>query len=491
MPNISEGIYFDTPLVDRVTGSSDNPDLLTAVFFSSDTSVSIVVQNITAYTLSSDFFVEPDAFAIEIEDDRVQQIIDNVAIGCQVQFFINITTPVLFGYVDSLTVSASRAGKGKRVSIKGRDILGLAQDSSIRPNIAGNAANNFQFKTNSKFSDMISTIFADFPQIGHIVSNDDAFGQLTAATGFRTGIRRVGKTQRGLQSSFNKDFKHDVKPVPHRSINNYGYNHYESYLQYAKRLCDLAGFRMKMVPGSGAQGNQNNQTLFVGNPVYDRDGNPGYTYSLIRSSDISLSKQNNVIDGTMHVDWTHQPSVIIGEKTAGSGQYSKQNIKVICINELTGYVRGQNNSQILTSVTDFIADLKAQGYSILPINQALFDNLPSSIANVQSNNICRPLWFGDEYAFDTEELKWKVAQRMSQFQEKFLTLTYEVYGHSQNGNVWQPNLMVNVQDDVIDPNNSLSGQQYWIKKRVFTRTRSQGTRTTLELSLPYVFCPNE
>lgn len=488
---------IETPLIDRLKTSADNPDELTAIFFSQDTKNQVIVQNITSYTLTSDFFVEPDAFAIEIEDDRVQQVIDNVAIGCQVQFFINLSTPVMFGYIDSMEVSGTRGGTGRKVSIRGRDILGLAQDATIRPNIAGNASNNFQFKPNSRFSSIIQTIFSDFSQIGSVVSNDDQFSQLTAATGFRTGIRRVGKTARGLQSSFNHSFQHIIKPVAHRSIHNAGYNHYESYLQYAKRLCDLAGFHLKMVPGSGTVGGPNNQTLFCGNPIYDRQDSSGqygaasFQFSLIRSLDDNDSKKNNILSGGMKVSWINQPSVIIGEMTAGNGQYAKQNKKVICINELTGYVNGNNSTEVLQSVREFISDLQAQGYPTLEINQALRDAIPNSLANVQSNNICRPMWFGDEYAFDLQELKWKVAQRMSQFQEKFLTLNYEVYGHSQEGNVWQPNLMINVQDDIVDPNSSTAGKQYWIRKRVFTRTRGQGTRTALELSLPYVFCPNE
>ncbi len=480
IPGTSAQLYSDTDSgASRASGSADNQDQLSARFFNPTTQTQIELLDITSYTLVSDFFVEPDAFSIEIEDDRIHTFLNQCSVGYQVEFLIN-KIPVLFGYVDSMTVSYTRKG-GEKLTIAGRDILGVCQDSTIRPNISGTSS--FHFNANTPFNEIMKGIFSDFPAIANFdfTSND-----LSLATGFSTGVRTLSKTGRRLPSTAVGTLNYDSKPIPVKSRIHPGFNHYESYLGYAKRLCELAGFQIKMIPGSGS-GNFSNQTMYIGSPVYDRS--EPTQFLLVQTANGAASQTpdlfSNIFEASAKSDWLHQPTVVIGKCTSGAAAFNKQNNQVIGINEITGYLPNTNTP--VPGVTNYISNLISNGYPILPYNIDLANVVPPAFIPAM-NGTNRPVYFEDDYAQTVDELKWKVANELSKFQQKFFTLHYEVKGHTQNGAIWQPNMMVNVVDDILVV--SGGSPTYWIQKRTFTRTRGQGTRTTLELALPYIYNPS-
>ncbi len=369
---------------------------------------------------------------------------------------------MLSGFLDRVSYNYSKSG-GTRLVLEGRDALGMVSDACAFPNIAGSAANNYQFKPSDTLEAVLTQIFSSFGI--DIITIDDSAG-LTAATGFKMGLKVKGKTAKRRTKSLSASLNHLLKP-----------NRGEGYLEYALRIVKLAGMNIKLVPGT-------NDSLFVGSPVYDRDQSS--PFQLVRS--LSSPQLNNILSGEMRVDGSKQPSVIIGEMTSGVPVYRKQSYKVVQVNELTGYIRGEQQilPNAIQSVRDAVESLtqgeNSKGYELLVANDLLTASLPNTIIN-QVFATSRPKYYADDNAHTPEELAFGVMRMMAEHQDKYFCLRYEVLGHSQNGAVWQPNILCSVSDDTFDPGAGAS-TNYWIRKRTLTKSRGQGTRTSLDLSLP-------
>lgn len=422
----------------------------------------------TSYRITKDFFGGPDTFSIEFEDDRADQLLDTIAVGMKVSFEAQQSgQQLLLGFVDNIAISPKRSG-GKRMTVTGRDILGLLEDSSLYPNLGDNSVTQtYQFKPTDTLEKVVKTIFQSAPGITDFIINKDAAG-LKASTGFGVGVRQKGKTGRGLAKNFKTNLDHLLKPEKG-----------ETYLGYAKRICTRAGCQIKMLPGSYT-------TIFIGPPTYDRDNSPAF--SIVRHAISDLS--NNVLDSRLSINYKDQPSIIIAEGSHGGPTFKKSTQKVMCINEFTGYKRAPG---IQLSLASAIPNVKnavdaltsgTTGYKLLPPNQDLYNVVPQTIADMQTN-VSRPKYVVDYNAQTTEELQFYVAELMAHYQDQYFVLEYEMQGHSQGGAYWSPNLMVQVQDESFHPEKSINGK-FWIRKVEFMRDRHGGCRTKLTLNLPYI-----
>src|ERR1700674_2913958 len=99
-------------------------------------SKSITIGNWTSYNVERDFFVPADAFTLVCEDDRADQLNNDIQLGMKVRLRVNNNT-VLIGYVDDFQYTYNRSS-GKQLTITGRDVLGMASDATVFPNLNQN-----------------------------------------------------------------------------------------------------------------------------------------------------------------------------------------------------------------------------------------------------------------------------------------------------------------------------------------------------------------
>lgn len=486
-----------------MTINDDSKDIVVAHFINSLASTSantnpnngsILSIITTSYHIEKDFFNPVDSFSIEIEDDRADQLIAVLSVGMTVKFDFQSGATILLGFVDGWEITPKRQG-GKRLSIRGRDYLGLSEDASIYPNLGDkNIQETYQFQETDTLEKVVKTIFSTAPLIdpNKIKINND-FKALQAQTGFGVGVRQISKKGRGLAKSFKSNLNRLLKPEKA-----------ETYLGYAKRICNRIGCQIKAQPGddSPAPALENAPTpnefsfgINIGPPTYDRTNQPSYTLNRFQfgydKNNPSLT--NNILDSKLTVNYKDQPSVIIAEGSHGGPTFKKVTRKIICLNEMTAWLPVPNQQLTLDnaiqSVKDAVSILTSgtSGYKLMQPNQELYNAVPSFVANMQTA-VSRPKYVVDYNSQNDDELEFYVSELMAHYQQQFFTLEYEVQGHSQNIGgqdvFWAPNLMVKVYDESFNPTKPIDGF-YWIKKVEFVRDRHNGSLTRLTLCLPY------
>ena len=424
----------------------------------------------TSYRVSKDFFGGASQFSATFEDDRADQLLNIISMGQSISFRgFQGNQNVMIGFIDSIEINPKRSG-GKSLTINGRDRLGMLSDASLYPNLGDQSIKTiYHFKATDTLYSVVQTIFQSSPGITDFLINDDIKG-LTATTGFGVGIRSAGKTARGLSKSFLTNLNHLLQPSDG-----------ETYLSYATRICKRAGCIVRMQEGS-------DNTIFVGPPTYDRERSPNF--SIVRYSLSDL--RSNVLEGRMNINIKDQPSIIIAQSVNGINHptFKRTTKKVICANEFTAYEQGPNitltKSNARPSVQTSLDALTSgtNGYWPLKPNQALFDIIPNTIANINTT-VSRPKYVNDHNSQTEEELQFYVAELMAHYQDQYFSLEYEVEGHSQNGVYWAPNLMVKVFDQSFHPEKPIDGN-FWIRRVEFMNDRSGGARTRLTLNLPYI-----
>ena len=433
------------------------------------------IGNWTSYNIERDYFRAADSFTLVLEDGRADEINASLQIGMQINFKIN-NQQVMVGFLDSFDYSYGRDGEGKSLVLQGRDLLGICADSTVFPNLGTGTQTDFSFKPTTTYGQAFQTIFAPY---GATV-NANAYQNLTLATGFKFGSKTKAKTPRGLSTSLKNQLNHLLKPSKGQQV-----------LSYASVLCEYIGAHIKMAAGSST-------LIEVDSPTYKRDNQTTqYAYEIGHISNNTSS--NTVEHGAMRVSYKDQPSVIILEGTTGTATYKKQNMKVIAINEITGYNRNnisanQGTAQNLTlanaipSVRDAVSQLTNKnglGYKLIDPKLDLFNILPSTLVDLQTS-FSRPMYILNDTGKTLNELQFICAKTMADLQRKYFSLEYHVHGHAQNGVVWAINTMCKVVDDAFDLTNNLDSV-FWVERINFTKSRKTGVGTMVKLSLPYVY----
>lgn len=493
-------------------------DQVTVEFADADGNIIDSVSNWTSYSIERDFFNPIDSFMLEMADARADSLMSQIAIGMKVIFKV-LNHSIMVGFIDSFDLYTDRGSSGKRLVIRGRDRMGMLFDSSIYPNLGSTTIQEtYQFKATDTLEKVVKTILASAPGIDpDKIYIDDDSKDLTAATGFGIGIRSRGKTGRGLSKSFSSNLGHLLKPEKG-----------ETYLGYLSRICTRAGCEIKMQPGT-------DDSVYIGPPIYERNSTPSDrpnkyaafaavgqpVFWLMRRTinessnapnhatalgSSQFSSSNNVISAKMTVDYKDQPSIIIAEGNHGGPTFKKVTRKVICLNELTAWDRkpglkpSLDNARPSVKQAVDVLTSGSTGYTLLGVNQDLYNAVPTTIANLQTT-VSRPKYIVDYNSQTEDELKFYVAQLMAHYQDRYFGIEYEVMGHTDTssdpfffnaagwGAVWAPNLMVFVNDDQFDPKNTMFGL-YWIRKIVLIRDRSGGTRTRIHITLPYTHLYN-
>lgn len=429
------------------------------------------IGNSTSIHLEKDFFVPSNSLTFQIEDDRIGQFQSFLQIGWIVQLFINGKLNMI-GYIFNYHLTYSKSS-GTSLTVQCKDLLEYMAQSTVYPNFGINSNYNVHFQPTDSIQYCLRTIAQSFwneTQIGTGASNiriiTDNNENLTVASGFQSGLKIHGKsTAKSIASAQNH------LTTPYKG---------ESHLAYMLRLAKLAGACIKM-------SNITPYTILVSSPTYKRQ-DAGSPFAIYHCQSAPNNQSNNTIEASISYNFDHQPSVVIIEaNTTGDGSFHLATAKGVILNALTAV---DDRGTVLPTVSLAIANLTTghlgASYQRADFNQDLFNQRSSMGVNL-STSFSLPYYSVSSNAHSAEEAKFAAEEYLAECQDKYVEMTYKVAGWTMPGTgyVWQPDMMVNVVDDILFPNSAQKPFQMWIKKVEFTRSRHEGTISVLTLSLPY------
>ncbi len=212
------------------------------------------------------------------------------------------------------------------------------------------------------------------------------------------------------------------------------------------------------------------EDIIVGRPDFTQDAGWPVKHKL------NDTGSNNVITGEVSLSGSTQPSVIIATGFGGGGEYGQSALKVAMVNELTGL----NELGIeRPEVTEELA--RHPDAVILPVRASLGALLVNG--GVVGNMVTarhRALFLHDDESKTIAQLENYVRREMSLFQRNAVTARYTFENHSMNGAPWCIDTMVKVDDDVSNMHTNM-----WLLSRTFEKSRESGTRTNVELIMPF------
>lgn len=380
------------------------------------------------YKFNSHFLTPTDGWSMTVESDKLDPVFeDGLITGARVQLRVEGCTQAT-GFIDSIERSASRDG-GVIWSIEGRDLLGQAVDAGIDPRT--------QFKETENLADMLRRVYAPFgwPEDSQFVIDAAADQQI------KTG--RPAKKRPSLAKHPRKSKLPQLRPNPNEGAHDFA-------TRVAKR------FGLSIWPSADGR------TLIVGKPYFEQEP----SYRLIRRR--YGSRENNILTGTARFDISEQPSFIVADGFSGGGSFGKGKIKCIAV-----------NPALLTDL-DAMAALQAEHKTATVLVFKTQDGVPVSFSP-QRSPTAKPLYLHDENSKTQEQLEEFTRREMMTRVRKSMTWSGSVAGHGQSMDggplvPWAVDTVVDVQDEVtgvIEP--------MWVLSRTFTKSRSAGTRTELEL----------
>lgn len=387
----------------------------------------------TSYDISSDFLTPTDSFTFTLGlDEQVLTEEQRKALRFGARVRLHIRKSILLdGRIDAIEVSADRSS-GTVITIRGRDRLGQTLDAVADPTL--------QLKTGASLQELLRKLFEPFGW-----SEDTHFDPDNSTNRDARAGKRGVPTTKGGKKKGPKPLKsfvlHQTKP----------YNH-ESVYKFASRITERHGLHI----WPSVDGNK----LIIGKPDFDQEA----ICQLNRARDGT----GNIISGTITLDMTDQPTIIMADSFGGGGEFGKGRFKAYCVNPLLGF---DENHNVLPEVQKIID--KYKGASKVELPQASFF--------LRSNGIPpRPMHLHDPESKTLEQLEAFVRREMSLLTRKGISANYVVEGHGQTIDnefvTWTPDTIVRVNDEAADFNDDM----YVLGVR-FSKSRSSGTTTTLSL----------
>jgi len=403
------------------------------------------VDNWTSYSFESDYFNPVDSFSFELGDDRVDQLINKIRIGDPVELIMWGRTQCK-GLIEKVDFDYSVNG-GTVLKLSGRDILGTVCDGTISPNIKITDTNTFE-----------DALLKAFEGAGW--SKDKiAFVNFSDQANFKPET-----SQKGSGRKKREKIGHQLKP--HKN---------EGFMEFAMRICKRSGWNIKLTPDG--------QYIHIGMPTYDITDVDG-TFCHKLSDQI----HNNILSSSVAIDWRKQPSYIIGEATGAGGNFRKGINSVFVPNALL-----LDQDDIILYGYSHMSEKKIKWVNANPM---LTGNLPTLLKNLfpgkvtantaEANQKLRPLFEYDDESKSMAELQYVMTKKMADFQNNFFSLDIVTNGHSFVADGVHYVDQINTMCHVIDETYGLDND-FWIQRRVFTKSRSSGTRTQLTLKLPYIY----
>jgi hypothetical protein len=404
------------------------------------------VDNWTSYTFDSDFFNPSDSFSFELSDDRAEQLKDKIILADPVELLVNGTVECK-GFVEALDFSYSVNG-GTTLRLSGRDILGVVCDGTMAPNV--------KITDSSSFEDALLKAFENAGwDKDHI-----AFVNFNNSANFKPETYQNGSGRKKSDK-----IGHQLKP--HKN---------EGFMEFALRICRRSGWNIKLTPDGSY--------IHIGMPNYFAD-----TYDPVFIHKLKNTTSNNILTGSVSIDWRKQPSYIIGEATGAGGNFRKGLNSVFAPNTLLL----DQNDMILVGYSH-LSEKKVKW--LFPGDERLISNLPKMVTDLfpgmiaanspEGNSKLRPLFEYDDESKTLASLEYVMRKKMADFQSNMFSLVYTVSGHSQKIDGAAANYAINVMCKVIDETYGFDNA-FWVQKRTFTKSRTAGTKTQLTLKLPYIY----
>lgn len=370
------------------------------------------------YAFSQSFLKPTSSFHFVVSVDEISQSNRAALIpGAEVRLTVNGAIQGS-GRIDRVTFSADRSA-GSEIHIEGRDKLAQAVDSGIDP--------RHKFTAQMNLQQLLAEVFGPFgftaDQI--LIDNEDNRGAMAKNV---TGT----KTSKGAKHS-GRDLKsfvlHQLRPYPH-----------EHALEFAARICQRNGLWLWL----SADG----QNIIASQPDYDQQ--PIY---LLRRR---YNDQTNNFNGTVQLAMDEQPSIIVADGFSGGVEFGRARLRCIARNPaLTA-----DDSAVITAYAN---------------SGATSVSLPFTGAPYVST-VSRPLFLHDDDAKTPQQLEAFVLRELSLRVRKSLTVGAQVYGHEQNGNVWNVDTICRLDDDLSGVHEDL-----WVMERTFRKSRTGGTTSDLIL----------
>lgn len=455
--------------------------------------------NGTSFNLEKDYFTPANAFSFVIEDNRIERFQYFMQRGYKVKLIIN-NCPNGTYYIFDYKLSYNRHG-GTRLQINCKDLLEYMAQGSIYPNMPTSLSDfkkiNLHFSPETSLGSALQLIATSFSFSTEkdisVISEDNR--SLTNASGYQVGFRKktpdspetalsralntlghrsFGKTAKGQATSLQKFLNHQTTPSKG-----------ESYLGYMLRLSKMAGFEIKM-------DQSDESVIIVKPPTYDRTLPSPYTLRHAYGEDAEF---NNVLEGSLNFNLDRQPSVVIVEtNTAGNGlSYAQSTVKGIAVNELTAYPLATPSNpkpdpiqMVQNAVNILTTGVYGSGYIPTPFNEKLYHNRTRFPIDIITE-VSMPFYTISSNAHDGDEAAFAAAMILAEAQDKYIEMHYKVQGWSQNGVLWQPDMLVGVLDASLghQVNSTALPILMYIRKVNYIKSRNGGTETILTCTLPY------
>lgn len=384
----------------------------------------------TSYTFTSNYLTPSDGWNLEIGDGNLAEAERRaLRVGAQVRLFIE-NFPLAAGYIDRIEINADRRS-GTTYSIQGRDRLAPVVDSIADPRV--------QFKTGTTLAEFLKALLTPFGWASDVHLDLDASTNRNAKTG---GLRGTPLTKRKSKRGKLNTFQiYQLKP----------HNH-EGLFQFIQRTVERFGLWVRC----SADG----EKLIVDAPDFYQEP----LYQLRRTS----KGDTNILSGSVVLDATDQPSVIIVDGFSGGGEFGKGKIKAYCVNPYFGV----DENGFMSDEVSAILSKYPEAEPVLFVTQPFKQRAPRIPP--------RPMFLHDEESKTQEQLNFFLKRTMSELLRKSLVCHYTVEGHGQNiGGVftpWDVDTVVDVQDEVAGV-----FERMYVLGRTFEKSRSGGTTTKLEL----------
>jgi len=382
----------------------------------------------TSYRFSDHFLTPADGWSMTLGDESVgDQLIAKLQPGQTVRLTVNghVTST---GYIDAVSVSTDRSS-GTNVTLEGRDKMGAVVDGSIDPLT--------RFTANQTIFDVASAVLTPFNFSTLAVDNDVNKGVITGQ------LRGVKTTKKGkVLKSY--QLANQLKPHPH-----------EGAFAFLSRLTQRSG--LWVWPSADGQ------FVVLAQPDFDQEK----LYDITHKRG-AAGAANNVISGHVRRDGGDQPSMIVATGAGTGGDNAFGQLRVLAVNGFTAYdAMGVLRPEVQQVLTTYRSAPVVQTLGVFPAWQ----QYPQKTSRI--------IYLHDDESHTIDQLTVFAKREMSLCQRKTLTATYVLEGHECNGMPWAIDTIVQVEDDVSNIH-----ERMWVLSRTFTKDRSTGTRTTVELIRP-------
>jgi prophage tail gpP-like protein len=381
--------------------------------------------------------------------------------GARVQLRVN-NNPQCTGYLERKHVEGDTSG-GTHITIAGRDILGPVVTATVDP--------RFRFAPGLTIVDVLGatlkpfgiTTFYNADLYNRYLMSGYQPGASGSSVSFQAQIANITEGANGSLSfayTTASDTqvlypnRPDLKTLPLQQAKPHAG---EGVYAYLERLLRRLGYYLwAMADGSG---------VVVDQPDFASTPNQ----KLVRKSPVGPA--NNIIRGGPTFDLESQPSCIVATGFGGGQDTEKSKLRIIMINELTGL---DDNGTPLPEVQAIQARYPTA--KVLPLRSQL-----ASLPRPQGDPlIAKPFFLKDDESKNLAQLEAFTRREMANRQQKALSVTYEVLGHTQDGHPWTVNTLAQVDDDVGDVHENM-----WVLEKTFTKSVTGGTLTKLQLIRPY------